>query len=237
MLVDEKPPLDEDLLLHYGIPGMKWGQRHDYIPIGRGGGGGGGSAPTPRFGRGPAPSANSGRRSGGGGSAPQQQGMSTMKKLAIGGGIVAGVAAGAYLLSKTGTRPHAASMTSRSNAIGIKTTMGILKRTGKVGISGIKGMPKVAKVGGKATYKTTKFVGKTVGKGGKTVVVNSSRATRDFISRMRNSAGGGPSKVRGEKFGKLLLGQYGTSGFTSGGGLAYVPTRLPRRDQGWHGSE
>lgn len=29
MLVDEKPPLDEDLLKHYGIPGMKWGVRRD----------------------------------------------------------------------------------------------------------------------------------------------------------------------------------------------------------------
>lgn len=29
MLVDEKPPLDEALLAHYGIPGMKWGQRRD----------------------------------------------------------------------------------------------------------------------------------------------------------------------------------------------------------------
>lgn len=27
MLVNEKPPLDEALLAHYGIPGMKWGHR------------------------------------------------------------------------------------------------------------------------------------------------------------------------------------------------------------------
>lgn len=29
MITQEKPPLDEALLAHYGIPGMKWGRRKD----------------------------------------------------------------------------------------------------------------------------------------------------------------------------------------------------------------
>lgn len=234
MLVDAKPPLDEDLLLHYGIPGMKWGQRHDYIPIGRGGGGGGGGGGGlfhPNRAAAPAPS--QARRSA---APPQRTGMSRGKKIALGVGIVGGAAAAAYFLSKTGTRPHAQAMTSRSNAAGLKMTMGILKRSGKMGLSGIKGMPKVAKVGGKATYKTSKFVGKTAGKAGKTVAVNSSKTARDFISKLKTPSG--PSTVRGEKFGKVLLGEYGPKGFTSGGGgLAYVPSRLPRREQTSFGSE
>lgn len=213
MLVEDKPPLDDELLAHFGIPGMKWGQRKGYIPVGRPGG----ARPAPQ--------------------SQQSQGHALMKKLAIGGGIVAGVAAGAYLLSKTGTRPSARAMTSRSNAAGLKMTMGLLKRTGKMSLSGIKGMPKVAKVGGKAAFKTTRFVGKQAGSATKRVAVNSTKTTRDFIEKMRSAPPSGPAKVRGEKFGKLLLGQYGTRGLTSGGGLAYVPNRLPRRDQGWHGSE
>lgn len=27
MFDDEKPPLDDDLLMHYGVPGMRWGRR------------------------------------------------------------------------------------------------------------------------------------------------------------------------------------------------------------------
>lgn len=29
MLLDEKPPLDEDLLAHFGVKGMHWGQRKE----------------------------------------------------------------------------------------------------------------------------------------------------------------------------------------------------------------
>lgn len=30
MIIQEKPPLDEDLLKHYGVKGMRWGVRKDY---------------------------------------------------------------------------------------------------------------------------------------------------------------------------------------------------------------
>lgn len=32
MIVAEKPPLNEDLLMHYGIKGMKWGTRKSELP-------------------------------------------------------------------------------------------------------------------------------------------------------------------------------------------------------------
>lgn len=245
MLVDAKPPLDEDILLHYGIPGMKWGQRHDYIPIGGQRGGGGApvnTSPARRAApvntasgrRGAAPSTNNASRNAG----AQRQGMSTGKKVAIGVGIVGGAAAAAYFISKTGTRPSAASMTSRSNAAGLRMTMGVLKRSGKVGVSTIKGTGKVAKVTGKVGFKTGKVIGKGVGKAGKTVATNSASTAREFISALKKEAtASGPSKVSGEKFGKLLLGEYGPKGFSSGGGLAYVPTQRPRLFQESHGSE
>lgn len=228
MLVDAKPPLDEDLLLHYGIPGMKWGQRHDYIPKGiwghgRSAGGGGGSAPRPRGGS--ASSGGSVRRSSG--TAPRHTGMSKGKKIAIGVGVVGGAAAAAYFLSKTGTRPHASAMTSRSNRAGLKMTMGILKTSGKVSVASIKGGAKVTKVGAKVGYKTTKVVGKGAGKAGKAVAKNSAKATSDFIKNLKKPSGP-PKAVRGEKFGKMLLGEYGPN--STGGGLAYyVPNRRKRK--------
>src|SRR4051794_16711747 len=82
MLVDEKPPLDEDLLMHFGVPGMKWGHRK------------------------PRESGSSSGRS----SAPKQ-GMSTKKKVAVGVGVgvaVAGAAAAAYFLARSGKSPVSA---------------------------------------------------------------------------------------------------------------------------------
>lgn len=32
MIHDEKPPLDDDLLMHYGVPGMRWGHRKNAAP-------------------------------------------------------------------------------------------------------------------------------------------------------------------------------------------------------------
>lgn len=83
MLVDEKPPLDEDLLMHFGIKGMRWGHRK------------------------PQESGSSSGRS----SAAPKQGMSTKKKVAIGVGIgvgVAGAAAAAYFLARSGKSPISA---------------------------------------------------------------------------------------------------------------------------------
>ena len=33
MLIAEKPPLDEELLAHYGIKGMRWGRRKAELPV------------------------------------------------------------------------------------------------------------------------------------------------------------------------------------------------------------
>lgn len=75
MLVDEKPPLDEDLLMHFGVPGMKWGHRKA-----RDSGGSGRS------------------------SAPKRK-MSTKKKVilaGVGAGIAVGAATTAFILAKRG---------------------------------------------------------------------------------------------------------------------------------------
>lgn len=73
MITDEKPPLDEDLLMHFGVRGMHWGQRKA-----RPSGGSSGS------------------------SAPKQK-MATGKKVAIGLGVAAvGASVAAYILSRQG---------------------------------------------------------------------------------------------------------------------------------------
>lgn len=90
MLVDDKPPLDEDLLIHFGVPGMKWGHRKARETSG------------PRSGRSSGPSGGSGS---GRAAAPQKKGWSTKKKVAVAGagvGIAVGAAAAAYILMKRG---------------------------------------------------------------------------------------------------------------------------------------
>lgn len=90
MLVAEKPPLDEDLLLHYGIPGMKWGHRKARETTG----------PRRRAAATTTGSSGSGRAA-----APQKKGWSTKKKVVVAGagvGIAVGAAATAYILMKRG---------------------------------------------------------------------------------------------------------------------------------------
>ena len=69
----EKPPLDEDLLIHFGVKGMRWGRRK---------------------------AADSGTSTEG--SSTNNEGMSTGKKVAIGAGLVLGAGAAAYVISKYG---------------------------------------------------------------------------------------------------------------------------------------
>jgi hypothetical protein len=73
MLVADKPQLNEDLLVHFGVKGMHWGVRRDRETGGRSGG-----------------------------AAPTRSKKAIVKKVAIGVGIAAGVAATAYILSKRG---------------------------------------------------------------------------------------------------------------------------------------
>lgn len=77
MLVDEKPPLDEDLLMHFGVRGMKWGQRKARDS--------GGSTSTAK---------------------PYRPHANRNHKIAVGLGIAAvGASVAAYILSKqSGTR-------------------------------------------------------------------------------------------------------------------------------------
>lgn len=73
MLIAEKPALDDDLLMHFGVKGMRWGKRKAFD------------------------SSGSGTSSG-----PAKPKMSTGKKVAIGIGVLAGAAAVATLSSKAG---------------------------------------------------------------------------------------------------------------------------------------
>lgn len=229
MLVDEKPSLDEDLLIHFGIKGMRWGVRKpDYIPVGGGQSAGVDYGSHPNVRRAANPSASAPRpqyvrppR----GAAPKKHGMSTGKKVAIGAGVVAGAAAAAYFLSKTGTRPHAQAMTSRSNRLGLKMALGTLKTSGKVSVKGLKVGGKVAKVGGKVGFKTGKVVGKGAVKGGRAVAVNSYKGATNYVQSLKGRPPSGPSVVRGEKFGKLLLGEYGPGSSSGGVGIINVRRR------------
>lgn len=211
MLVDEKPSLDEDLLAHYGIPGMKWGHRKpDYIPVGRPSGVNYGPQKMVRPAKNPSKTAARPQYVQQPKARPaQKQGMSTGKKVAIGVGVVGGAAAAAYFLSKSGTRPMARSLTARSNRAGLKMTMSVLKNSGKVSVKGIKVGAKTTKVAGKVGFKTSKVVGKAAGRGAKTVAKNSYDSGRQFIEDLKHRPPTPQSKIRGEKFGKLLLGEYG----------------------------
>jgi hypothetical protein len=84
MIDTNKPPLEGVYLAHFGIRGMKWGQRKAEPSGGSSNGSTGGSTGSAS------------------GSSGQNQGMSTKKKVAIGVGVVAGAAATAYLLNRFG---------------------------------------------------------------------------------------------------------------------------------------
>lgn len=223
MLTEEKPSL-EDALMHYGIPGMKWGRREVYVPVGRGGGtkvvrtaAPAGAprrpiAPPPPAARRPAPPAAN--RPAPRSPAPKKQShglhMSPRgKKIAIGVGIGVGVAAGAYFLSKTGGSSSARAMTGASNRAGLKMVTGILKTSGKVGVKGIRTAPKVGKVVGKAGYKTGKVVGKGVFKGTRAVARNSSKSVSTAYRNMQAQRALPKTVSRQPIFSDLLVGAYG----------------------------
>lgn len=209
---------------------MRWGHRKpDYIPVGRASGVNYGPQKMVR------PAKNPSRTA----ARPQyvqqpkarpakKQGMSTGKKVAIGVGIAGGAAAAAYFLSKSGTRPMARSLTARSNRAGLKMTLSVLKNSGKVSVKGLKVAGKTTKVASKVGYKTTKVVGKAAARGTKTVAKNSYDQGSEFIRSLKNRPPTPQSTIRGEKFGKLLLGEYGRGASGSGrAGVANV--RLRRR--------
>jgi hypothetical protein len=86
MTLAEKPELDDALLVHYGIKGMRWGRRK--APES----GGGSSRPA---------KSNRSTRSIQKVGSPKQK-MSTKKKVLIGAAITVGAAAAAVLMTRTG---------------------------------------------------------------------------------------------------------------------------------------
>lgn len=225
MLVDEKPALNDDLLIHYGIPGMRWGHRKpqelvgdirrsasNMLPFGSRRP----AAPQPATVRRPA-------------SNTQRTGMSTGKKVAIGVGIAAGLAAGAYFLSKTGTRPSAQAMTGASNRAGLKMVGKILKVSGKTTVKSLKVAPKVAKVGGKATYKTTRLVAKGAYKGTTKLGKNTGAAIVRKYEAIQAARAAPKTVKRGASvFSKMLTGDYGpTIPIPTAGGVLNSVRRKP----------
>lgn len=219
MIVAEKPPLTEDLLVHYGIPGMKWGRRKPPDPlIGRPAGYGDGRPETPAFWNGrkgsvgtanhktPKSVTGSSKKSSSKKEGSFYSRHRTGTKVAAG---IAGAAAAAYFLSKTGTRPSARAMTSGSNRIGRKAVVGVLKTYGKVGAKTLRAAPKVAGTTAKAGFKTSKFAGKTGLKVTKSVGRASSRSAQQAWQNIRNTPTAKVSPIRGQRLGNALLGNYG----------------------------
>ena len=204
MLVDEKPPLDEDLLLHYGIPGMKWGQRKAPDPLVGRRPGMGPPDPTGRSESSAVEPASTNRSSLA--AAPPRRPMSKGTKVAIG---IAGVAAASYVLSKYGMKPRAQAMTSSSNRAGARMALGVLKRSGKVGVGTLKRAPGVAKVAGKATFKTTRFAGRQATRGVVSVSKASGRSIQTAYNNLKNTPAKAPTSISGKRFGNMLLGSYG----------------------------
>lgn len=85
----QNPPLDEDLLIHFGVKGMRWGQRNPRADEGERKATFGKSDNNSSSSRG-----NAGSNSGGG--------MSGKKKVAIGLAVVGGAIAVGLILKKTG---------------------------------------------------------------------------------------------------------------------------------------
>lgn len=215
MITMDKPPLDEELLAHYGIPGMKWGQRKAPDPlVGRQpaaaqqtyGGGRQAATGQPQYANNSQSAQPSYSAPRSGGVAPQRRGMSKGAKIAIG---VAGLAAAGYFLSKTGTKPSARAMTGASNRIGRQTVVGLMKTYGRVGVSTLKAAPKVTGTAAKATYKTSRFAGKTAFRATKSVSKASANSVKTAIENLKNTPATKASPVRGKAFGNMLLGNYG----------------------------
>lgn len=187
MVVVEKPTLDEDLLMHFGIKGMRWGHRK------------------------PQPSATG-----------ETSGMSTRKKVVIGVSVAAGVAAGAYLLSKRGALPKTKAFESKANRIGFKIAGKVLARVGK---TSVKVVTKTAKLSSKVGVKTVTVTGKL----GAKITTNVSKATgRNVVSKskkageaivgtyrkvqVRRALRNSPVTVKsGSRMAQLLMGRIGSA--------------------------
>jgi hypothetical protein len=139
-LLAEKPPLDDDLLMHFGVKGMRWGHRKARDD--EGGGGARRSAPKP----------------------PMSEGKKTAIKVAVG----VGVAAGAYFLVRRGMTPRVRALEDKSTKIGFKAAGRVLKTIGKVTVKTVPKVAKTTgKIGVKVGTKSAQItgrIGKNVGK-------------------------------------------------------------------------
>lgn len=134
MITEEKPTLDEDLLMHFGIKGMKWGVK---------------KAEDPAKGR-PHGSSDS-------------PGLSSHKKTMIKVAVGVGLAAGAYVMMTRGMTPRAKAMSSKSTRMGFRAVGKTLSTMGKVTVNTVpKVATTTARAGYKTATVTGRLGGKAV---------------------------------------------------------------------------
>jgi hypothetical protein len=168
MIVAEKPPLDDDLLIHFGVKGMRWGHRK------------------------PEEVSTGGNR----GSAAPKAPMSTGKKVAIGVGVAAGVAAAAYFLSKRGATPRTKALSSKSTRIGFKVAGRVMLRIGKMSANVA---TKTAKVTTKVGVKTATTTGRLGGQAVKKVSITSSQKLIESTTKAGQAIARSYNKIQAKR--------------------------------------
>lgn len=196
MITVEKPPLDDDLLVHFGVPGMKWGRRKavEYTPTGR-----------------PAGSAQP---------VSQRPRLSAGQKKAIRSAVAVGAVAGLFVLAQRGQGPRALALQSKMLPIGVKANQKVLSGIGKTTVRSVPKVITTAKVTGKVGYKTAKgtgkvsvWAGKKIAKGSYNGAVNRGQTIAASYGEyqakraLRNT----PRVSRGARISQALMRRFGSA--------------------------
>jgi len=201
MFVTEKPPLDDELLIHYGIPGMRWGHRKPE-EVSSGVRRVAGAAPVVK----------------------QRRKLSEGQKKAIRGAVAVGAVAGLFILSQRGMTPRGKALQAKTLPIGLNANRRVLGLYGK---TAVRSVPKVitttaktAKVTGKVGVKTAKVGGRLGAWTGKTIArstYNAATARGEQIAasyRAYKAARLAPKPVKlGKRISQSLVDRFGSMRF------------------------